>query len=125
MDAATLHHARQQLEMMERLGHPTEKIRLIANRYSKKAPIKRTDFTKFLKRRPNLVIPNDYLSTVCCVSEGKPLWQVARQTLLRRVFARMAIKTHEWCGAEPPITRTLDNRSVLQRLIRAPKPIAH
>ena len=111
--------------MMERLGHSTEKVRLIANRYSKKAPIKKGDFTKFLKRKPDLVIPNDYLSTVRCVREGKPMWQVARQTLLRRVFARMAIKTHEWCGAEPPVAQVLENRSVLQRLIWRPKHAAH
>jgi pilus assembly protein CpaE len=124
MDEATLHHARQQLDMIERMGHSTEKIQLIANRYSKKAPIKRGDFTKFLERKPDLVIPNDYLSTVRCVREGKPLWQVARQTLLRRVFARMAIRTHEWCGAEPPTAPALDNRSVLQRLIGRPKSAA-
>ncbi len=102
MDVPTLNHARRHLELLQRLGNPADKIRLIANRYSKSAPVSDADFSEFLGRPPDVLIPNNYPATVTCVNEGKPLWQTAPKSALRDAYTNLATQAHAWCGVELP-----------------------
>ncbi len=118
MDVPTLNHARQHLELLQRLGNPTDKIRLIANRYSKSAPVSDADFSEFLGRGPDVLIPNDYPATVTCVNEGKPLWQAAAKSALRDAYTNLAIQAHAWCGIELSATEPPARFPFLRRFSR-------
>jgi pilus assembly protein CpaE len=99
-DVPTLNHARQHLDLLQRLGHPAEKIRLVVNRHSKLGPLSSKDVGEFLGRTPDAWIPNDYRVTLTCVNEGKSLWEVAPRNDLSVAYRGLAEQTHRWCNVE-------------------------
>ncbi len=105
MDVPTLNHARQHLDLLQRLGHPLEKIRLVANRYSGSGPLTRKDVEDFLGRVPDALIPNDYPTALACVNEGKSVWESAPRTPLFAGFAQLAKHAYAWCNVAPPAER--------------------
>jgi pilus assembly protein CpaE len=116
MDVPTFNHARQHLDLLHRLGHQSDKIRLIANRHSKSAPVSDADFSEFLDRRPDVCIPNDYPATVKCVNEGKPLWQAGARSALRAGYTNLAEMAHDWCDVELAINGRPARFGLLRRL---------
>ena len=117
MDLPTLNHARQHLDLMQRLGHSTEQIRLIANRHSRSDPVRDKDFSEFLGREPDARIPNDYPTALACVNEGKPLHQVAQRSPLRCAYTKLAERLHDWCEVPLP-PRDVAKDSRLRRYFR-------
>ncbi len=117
MDVPTLNHARQHLELLRRLGKSTDRICLIANRYSESAPVSDADFSEFLGRRPDVLIPNDYSATVRCVNEGQPLWKAVARSELCGGYTNLARQTHAWCGVEFT-AETPERFAFLRRFIR-------
>jgi pilus assembly protein CpaE len=119
-DVPTLNHARQHLDLLQRLGHSAEKIRLVVNRYSKLGPISSKDVGEFLGRTPDAWIPNDYRVTLTCVNEGKSLWEVAPRSGLSSAYRVLAEQTHRWCNVE--LTGVKPNGGIrgyiLERLMR-------
>jgi pilus assembly protein CpaE len=118
MDVPTLSHARQHLELLQRLGNPADKIRLVANRYSKSAPVSDADFSEFLDRQPDALIPNDYPASARCVNEGKPLWQIAAKSSIRNGYRNLATRAHAWCGVELPAAGRPARFAFLRRFSR-------
>jgi pilus assembly protein CpaE len=118
MDVPTLNHARQHLELLQRLGNPADKIRVIANRYSTSAPVSNADFSEFLDRPPDTLIANNYPATVKCVNEGKPLWQVASRSATRASYTNLARQAHAWCGVELSATESPARFAFLRRFSR-------
>ena len=102
MDVPTLNHTRKHLDLLQRLGHPADKIRLIANRYSKAAPVTDKDFVEFLSKGPDVRIPNNYPVALACVNEGKPLWEMAKGSSLHSAYSNLAAKTFDWCEVPRP-----------------------
>jgi pilus assembly protein CpaE len=103
-DVPNLNHTRQHMDLLQRLGHPLEKIRLIANRYTKSAPVTGKDLVEFLGRSADLRIPNDYANTLVCVNEGRPLWEAAPKSDLCAAYAKLADSAYEWCKVARPDT---------------------
>jgi pilus assembly protein CpaE len=104
-DVPTLNHARQHLDLLQRLGHPGEKIRIVVNRHSKLDVISTKDVGEFLGRMPDAWIPNDYPTTLKCVNEGKSLWEVAPRSGLSSAYRALAEQTHRWCNAELTVVK--------------------
>ncbi len=102
LDVPTLNHARAHLDLLRRLGHPDEKLRLVANRYSKSDAVTEQDFAGFLGRAPDACLPNDYRTTVASVNEGRPVGEVAPKAPLSRAYLALAEKVYFWCGVELP-----------------------
>jgi len=103
-DVPNLSHTRQHMELLQRLGHPLEKIRLIANRYTRSAPVTGKDLVEFLGRSADLRIPNDYANTLVCVNEGRPLWEAAPKSELWAAYAKLADSAYSWCKVTRPET---------------------
>jgi pilus assembly protein CpaE len=104
-DVPTLNHARQHLDLLQRLGHSAEKIRVVVNRDSKSGPISSKDVGEFLGRTPDSWVPNDYPTTLKCVNEGKSLWEVAPRSGLSSAYRALAEQTHRWCNAELTVVK--------------------
>lgn len=100
MDVPTLNHARQHLDLLRRLGHSDAKIHPIANRYSRRDAVTDKEFAQFLGRAPDAHLPNDYLSTVGSVNEGRPLGEVAPRSPLHQAYVALAKSAHVWSGIE-------------------------
>jgi pilus assembly protein CpaE len=118
MDVPSLNHSRQHLDLIQRLGHPGDKVRLIANRYSQSTPVSKADLADFLDRAPDLLIPDDQAATNRSVNEGKPLWQLAERNSLRQAFAGLAASTYGWCDMELPESLQSDRLPLLRRFTR-------
>jgi pilus assembly protein CpaE len=101
-DVPNLNHTRQHMDLLQRLGHPLEKIRLIANRYTKSAPVTGKDLVEFLGRSADLRIPNDYARTLASVNEGRPLWETAPKSELCAAYAKLADSAYSWCKVARP-----------------------
>jgi pilus assembly protein CpaE len=100
MDVPTLNHAREHLDLLQRLGNPAEKIRLLVNRHSKSGPLSDKDVADFLGRTPEVWIPNDYPTTLACVNEGKSLAERAPRSALGSAYRSLAERAHRWCDVE-------------------------
>lgn len=66
------------------LGYPTEKIRLIVNRYDKKDEITLTDVASTLKLAVYKAIPNDYNVVAESVNQGIPVIKLAKRSLVAK-----------------------------------------
>ena len=115
MDVPTLHHTRQHVDLLERLGHSGRRIRLIANRYSSNDPVTDRDVAEFLDREPDFRIPNDYPTTLASVNRGLSVAEVAPRGALARSYAELNRKLHDWCDVEVPV---VEPRGALARAVR-------
>jgi Flp pilus assembly CpaE family ATPase len=86
---------------------------MVANRYSKKDAVTIGDFSQVLGKEPDALIPNDYLTTVESVNQGKPIGQVSPNSPIHKAYQRLALDVYSWCDIEPPqskSSRTLGGR---------------
>lgn len=117
LDVPTLNHTREHIDLLERLGHSGQRVRLLANRHGAGDSVLDKDLVEFLDRQPDFRIPNDYRTTVAAVNRGVPVAEVAPRSPVARAFAELAQELHEWCGATAP-TPTEDGGGVLARAVR-------
>jgi pilus assembly protein CpaE len=112
MDIPTLHHTRQHIDLLERLGHTGKRIRLIANRYSSTDPVTDKDVSDFLDREPDFRIPNDYPTTVASVNRGVSVAEISPRSAVARAYAELNRCLHTWSDREPP---TVEARGAFAR----------
>lgn len=98
LDVPTLGHARNHLDVLERLGHTGDKVRVIANRFTKDDPLTPKDCEGFIGRAPDLLLPNDFRSMAAAVNEGRPVSEIAKKSPLRHALVDLAGRLHDWCG---------------------------
>jgi pilus assembly protein CpaE len=103
-DIPSLKHAREQLALFQRLGIPESKLRSVVNRCARTDPVSDTEFDRFLSRRPDWKIPNDYGAASSALTEGRTLEEIAPRSTIYRSFAKLAFQLHNWCGVELPVT---------------------
>lgn len=112
-DVPALNHTRMQLELLARLGHPTDEVRIVLNRDSTKAPVSSKDAAEFLKRPIDAAVPNDYPRAAVCVNEGRTLSDCAPRSSIERGVQELARCAHAWC--DRPLPKS-DRRSLFDRL---------
>jgi pilus assembly protein CpaE len=71
LDVPTLNHARKRLDLLRRLGHPSSKMRLLANRYERQNAIDEREVSEFLGRVPDARLPNDYATVARGINQGR------------------------------------------------------
>lgn len=98
LDVPTLGPARNHLDVLERLGHTGDKVRVIANRFTRDDPLTPRDCEEFIGRKPDHLLPNDYPSMATAVNEGRLLSDVARKSPLNAALADLVGALHSWCG---------------------------
>jgi pilus assembly protein CpaE len=117
-DVASMHHARMQLDLLERLGRSPSDIRIVANRTERAASVSSREAREFLGRPADASIPNDFSRATACVNEGRTLYEVGRRSPLGRAMSELAVLTHSWCGRRLPHARTRSRRGLVSRLRR-------
>lgn len=117
LDVPTLNHTREHIDLLERLGHTGQRVRLIANRHGAGDSVLDKDLEEFLDRQPDFRVPNDYRTTVSAVNRGISVAEVAPRSPVARAFADLAQELHGWCGAAPP-PEPEDSGGVLARAVR-------
>jgi pilus assembly protein CpaE len=117
-DVASMHHARMQLDLLERLGRSPEDIRIIANRTERAASVSPREAREFLGRPADASIPNDFPRATACVNEGRTLHEVAPRSPLGKAMSELAALTHPWCGRPMPRARTRSRRGLVSCLRR-------
>jgi pilus assembly protein CpaE len=100
LDVPTLNHAKQHLDLLERLEHPESKIRIVVNRHSKTDAVTERDFVEFVGREPDIGIPNHYATAASCMNQGRMVSEIAPRSALHKAFAELALSTERWCGIE-------------------------
>ncbi len=94
----TLHHTRRRIELLERIGFPASKIRLVLNRDSDKNSVSERDLTEFLERSFDAKLPNDFEAARECVSYGKSLIEAAPRSRLAGAFEELASAVRGFSG---------------------------
>jgi pilus assembly protein CpaE len=101
-DVPALNHTRRQLELLKRLGHPAERIRVVVNRIQNNASVSPRAAADFLERPVDACIPNDFPRVSACLEEGRTLFDTAPRSALAKALGELAIQTHTWCDRPSP-----------------------
>lgn len=102
LDVASLDHTRKHVDLLKRLGHGEERIRLVANRQTGSDSVTPKDFESFMGRGYEFALPNDYQHAAEALNTGRTLEEICPGTPLTEAFRALAVASHEWCGSEKP-----------------------
>jgi pilus assembly protein CpaE len=80
---------RRLLDIFRSLGYPSERTRLIVNRYEKGGKLRLTDLEQALGADVVHTVPNDYLSATDSVNQGIPVLQLSRSSTVARSLAEL------------------------------------
>jgi pilus assembly protein CpaE len=78
------------LEQLNRSGYNEEDIKLVVNRYLSKSDISLKDLEKTMGRTPFWLIPNDYLTALTSLNQGRTLADVAPREEITKNFKQLA-----------------------------------
>jgi pilus assembly protein CpaE len=98
LDVATLHHARQHVELLSRLGRPAQTLHIVANRHSRGDAVADRDVEHFVGRPLSARLPNDWTSAASCVNEGRSIYDVTPRSALAAAHLELAHRVQTWCG---------------------------
>jgi pilus assembly protein CpaE len=86
-----MRNTRRFLDIIENLNYPYENIKIIINRYSKKADISLKDIEELLKQKVFWLIPNDFVVTIEAINSGEPISKMAPKSEIRKSLRRLAL----------------------------------
>ncbi|UTY56895.1 AAA family ATPase [Massilia sp. erpn] len=99
---------RRLLDIFRSLGYPTERTRLIVNRYEKGGKLRLADLEQALGADVLHTVPNDYLCATDSVNQGVPVLQLSRSSPVARSLAELVALVTE--------RRVLENKGLFNRL---------
>src|SRR4030043_2094970 len=87
-----LSNLKRLLWTFQRLGYPgKEKIQIIISRYHKKSLISLKDAEESIKQKISWLVPNDYLTTMSALNQGKILSSVAQGAEITKNLKELAL----------------------------------
>ena len=106
------------MALLERLGLPMEKVVLLLNRAHKGASVSKSDLARFLDRKPDLVLPNDFPTAQACVDAGIPIWESGSRSSLGPAFDQAVRTIQLSCDRELPALESQPSglRGLLKRV---------
>jgi pilus assembly protein CpaE len=91
LNLPSLTNVKRLMWTFQKLGYPEERnVKIIASRYLKKSLISLKEAEETLNREIFWEIPNDYLSTMSAINQGKTLSMMAHGAEITKCFARLA-----------------------------------
>ncbi|MEO5934690.1 MAG: AAA family ATPase [Duganella sp.] len=78
---------RRLLDIFRSLGYPSDRTRLIVNRYEKGGKLRLMDLEQALGADVMHTVPNDYMSATDSVNQGIPVLQLSRSSAVARSLA--------------------------------------
>jgi pilus assembly protein CpaE len=100
LEVTTLNHAKQHVDLLERLGFADGRLGLVVNRFSKSDPVTEKDCEGFVGRPIDARIPNDYSTSTECLSQGRSVVEISPGGALDRSFSTLAQDIGARCGME-------------------------
>jgi len=100
LEVPALNHARERLKLLERLGAPMDRVRVVVNRGDARA-LGGWDFGKVLGRKPDATVPSAYEVAVAGINEGKLVSEVAPGAKLDLAIQNLAAAVRGWFGLDP------------------------
>ena len=89
LNLPSLTNVKRLMWTFQKLGYPEEKnVKIIVSRYLKKSLISLKEAEETLNREIFWQIPNDYLSTMSAINQGKTLSMMAHGAEITKCFAR-------------------------------------
>ena len=101
-DVPALSHTRTQLDLLKRLGHSSEQVRIVVNRIQRSASVSPRAAQDFLERPVDASLPNDFPRVSACLEEGRTLHDTAPRSALAKALNELALQTHTWCDRPSP-----------------------
>ncbi|MBB3117003.1 AAA family ATPase [Pseudoduganella violacea] len=99
---------RRLLDIFRSLGYPSERTRLIVNRYEKGGKLRLADLEQALGADVLHTVPNDYLCATDSVNQGVPVLQLSRSSPVARSLAELVALVTE--------RRVMENKGLFNRL---------
>lgn len=90
LDLLAVRSAQRSLMIFNRLGYPRQKIKLVANRYSKKSGLDLPQVEQFLGGNIDCCLSNDYFNAIDSINQGKPVVQLTPAAPLATEIRRLA-----------------------------------
>lgn len=90
-----LKNMQKALDVFERIGYETSKIKLLINRYVKKGDISLEDAERTLNFKVFKSIPNDFLNVMMSINRGQPLTTLAPTAEVSKSFKELAAGTRD------------------------------
>jgi pilus assembly protein CpaE len=85
-----MRNTRRFLDIIESLDYPYENIKIIVNRYSKKAAISVKDVEEALQQNVFWLIPNDFFVTIDAINKGEPISNMAPKSEVLKSLRKLA-----------------------------------
>jgi pilus assembly protein CpaE len=82
-------------------GVTNGKLRIIANRYEKKAQISLTEANKIIGTEISMTIPNDYALAMTAINNGKVIAEISKDSNVAKVYQRLAESVVDTAVARP------------------------
>jgi len=100
LEVTTLNHAKQHIDLLERLGFADGRLGLVVNRFSKSDPVTEKDCEGFVGRPIDARVPNDYATSADCINQGRSVVEIAPGGALDRAFSKLAQDIGARCGLD-------------------------
>jgi pilus assembly protein CpaE len=104
-DVPALTHTRRKLELLERFGAPSERVRVVLNRHRSGTSFGLREVREALGREVDAWLPTDESAALASVNEGKLLHEVEPSGKLARAFDQLAEQVFAWSSGKPPPAR--------------------
>ncbi len=86
-----LTNVRRLLWTFKKLGYPLEEsVKVVVNRYYKKSSVSISEAEESIDKKIFAMIPNDYVTTLSAINQGKIISQIERDGLLSNSFKELA-----------------------------------
>jgi len=94
LSVPSIRNAQRLYKGLIQYGMPTEKILLVANRFTRNCPISPRDVEENVGTSIFAVIPNDYRTVQAALDFGRPLLNESPNSPVRKAIAEMARRLH-------------------------------
>lgn len=84
------------MDLFNKLGYPTEKIKLILNRYMENEDIKTSDIEEVVKQKVYWKIPNNYLTMMSAINKGVPVSEINSESNIAVNYKDFASKVSDY-----------------------------
>lgn len=101
LNIPSIRNAKRIRAAFDRLGYPPAKIRLVINRFEKKADISVDEASALVGLPVFHTVPNDYPSVIRAINVGEPVHAVSPKSQVTRAFEALAAKLKSESKTQP------------------------
>ena len=93
-DIPTIRNTKRCLNMFEQFGFPSERTKVIVNRFDAKQHIDLSSVEKNVDFPISIKLPNDYAAAINAINQGQPINKVSRKSKLSKQITELAFSVN-------------------------------